>query len=196
MSNTDRIGQIATVSGRLMNVLETSPGDIHIEDIAQALSLRCRYNCQIPYHYSVAQHCALGSLTLRKDKGSREFDDPSFARAWLLHDAAEAYLPDVPRHVKPALPGFQEIEDRLLAVIYERFGVGEFDQERLRELDNRMLQTEIRDLQPKWPAEVMPYGEPFGFKIIPYMATYSRRAFLMEFALLFPDEKYDRVAIS
>ena len=81
---TNRIGQIATVSGRLLKPLEATPDEIHIEDIAQALSLRCRYNCQIPEFYSVAQHVSMGVSTLYVNKCSTEVHDIEFARAWFF----------------------------------------------------------------------------------------------------------------
>lgn len=183
---THRIGQIATVSGRLFKPLEATPDEIHIEDIAQALSLRCRYNCQIPEFYSVAQHVSMGVSTLYVNKCSTEVHDIEFARAWFLHDAAEAYLPDVAKYLKPLLPGFIEMEEKLLDVIFERFGLAGFDRNRLKELDNRMLATEIRDLQPKWPYDPVEHGEPFKFKITPMRDKYAKRMFLEDLQNLFP----------
>ena len=114
--------------------------------------------------------------------------DIEFASAWFLHDAGEGYLPDVPKYLKPLLPGFIEMEEKLLDVIFERFGLAGFDRDRLKELDNRMLATEIRDLQPKWPYDPVAYGEPFKFKIASLSPRLAKRMFMDDFQRLFPEE--------
>lgn len=184
----DRTGYIMTLSGRLMQPMNARAEDIKIDDIANALSLRCRFNCQIPQFYSVAQHCVLGATTLKKSKTSSEYSDPEFARAWLLHDAAEAYLPDVPKPLKPTIPGFQEMEDRLQAVINDRFRVKPYDQSRLAVLDARMLETEIRDIQTNWPKDRKRTAECFPWKVVPFKSCDMRKAFMEEFRILFPEE--------
>lgn len=62
-----------------------------IEDIALALANKCRFTGFVRHHYSVAQHCVLGS----------ELVDPRFALAFLLHEVSEVYLPDVSSPLKP-----------------------------------------------------------------------------------------------
>ena len=80
-----RTGDSATIqtsSGRYIDLLAPSSGDIAIEDIAHALSHIARFNGHTSEFYSVAQHCVLCS---RVNPGVMSFEK-------LLHDAAEAYI--------------------------------------------------------------------------------------------------------
>lgn len=102
---------IQTFTGRRFWPLDPSPDDVDILDIAHALSMTCRYNGHSRRFYSVAEHSVHVSRMV-----------PAWhAMEGLLHDGAEAYLPDVPRPVKPHLPGFKDIEAGIDTVIAERF---------------------------------------------------------------------------
>ena len=88
-------GMILTFTGKKINPLNLQSGDICIEDIAHALSMKCRWGGFCDPFYSVAQHSILVcEETERKDYGQ------AIAKAALLHDAVEAYLPDIPAPVK------------------------------------------------------------------------------------------------
>lgn len=102
---------MVTYSGRKVLPLQMKVEDIHILDIAHALSNMCRYNGHVSTFYSVAEHCAL--LADSKFPG-----DPRWK---LMHDASEAYMPDVVYPLKELIPGFVEAEDKLLDVIAEAF---------------------------------------------------------------------------
>lgn len=88
---------------------------IEIEDIYHALSMKVRFNGHGDSFYSVAHH----SLCLA------ELCDQENKIYALLHDAAEAYLPDIPSPLKPFIHGFQEIEDNLLKCILRKFNLKE-----------------------------------------------------------------------
>lgn len=110
---------IRTYPTRTMVDLERpSPGVIHVEDVAHALSMTCRYAGHCSSFYSVAEHsllvCSLGgtSSVLKVE-----------LLAHLLHDASEAYLGDVTTPLKLLLPHYRELEDRWEAVIRERFSL-------------------------------------------------------------------------
>lgn len=111
---------IETWTGRLIYPLDPKPDQICFEDIAHGLSHQCRYN-GLSKFYTVAEHsvhlanwCLQGGV-----KASREIT----ALHALLHDAAEAYLPDVPSPIKPLFPEFKKFEDRLQGVILIALGV-------------------------------------------------------------------------
>lgn len=88
----------------------------HIEDIAHALSLLCRYNGHCNQFYSVAQHSLMVSYLME----ALELGDPLVG---LLHDATEAYLSDIPKPFKQLLPEWQKIDDRLEALLATAFGL-------------------------------------------------------------------------
>jgi uncharacterized protein len=111
------------LSGRRLDLLDPSPLDIEIEDIAHGLARVARWNGQTDGHhiYSVAQHCllveALARLrTPRLDRGRR--------LAILLHDAPEYVIGDMISPFKAVIGGdYKAVERRLLAAIHRRFGL-------------------------------------------------------------------------
>lgn len=109
---------IQTYCSRQFWALDPRPEDFDIRDIAHALSMICRFNGHCLRFYSVAEHSILMAIYFIK-KG--EYANALWA---LLHDGTEAYLCDVPRPIKPYLTGYKEVEDSLMAVIAERFGLG------------------------------------------------------------------------
>lgn len=105
-----------------------------IEEIAHSLSLQCRYNGHVSRFYSVAEHCVRIAVYARRSKRDN-------LRA-LMHDAVEAYLCDVPRPLKPFLPGYYELEAKIEAAIMRRYGLEEKMPTWLRDLDNRIIVDE------------------------------------------------------
>lgn len=127
---------IQTVTGRAFWPLSPRPQDVCILDIAHALSMKCRYTGHCRSFYSVAQHSVLASKIV-----------PPCDALWaLMHDATEAYLPDVARPVKRLLPGFREIEDRLMEVIAGVFSLQGPMPDSVKRADLILLATERRDL--------------------------------------------------
>ncbi len=115
--------------------------DIHIEDIAHALSMMTRANGHFPEFYSVGQHClACADEALARGSGTY------LELACLLHDAAESYLADVTRPVKQHMEFFRQTEEKLLDLIYERFlGRVPTDDEQIfiKNVDDTMLYYEF-----------------------------------------------------
>ena len=107
MSISEGVPWIQTHLGIQFIVLEPRFENIHIGDIAHALSMNCRFNGHCKDFYSVAEHSVHVSRILD--------DDPNLALWGLLHDASEAYITDLPRPVKNAMPQFEEIEERYLS---------------------------------------------------------------------------------
>ena len=130
---------IQTYTGRQFWPLDPRPDDISAHDIAHALAMKCRFggHTKFPGHiYSVAQHSILVADLLPK----------KFQLWGLLHDAAEAYLPDVPRPVKPFLAGFEAIERRIMECVAERFTLEWPMPAAVKVADNIALATERRDV--------------------------------------------------
>jgi uncharacterized protein len=112
----DNMATLETVSGRKIDVSNPNPADIVIEDIAWALSRMPRFSGHsIPYvPYSVAQHCIQVAEDL-KNYG------PDIQLYGLLHDAAEAYINDLPspvKHIPEIHAVIKKLEDSLMTAIY------------------------------------------------------------------------------
>ena len=112
----DRKGDwMQTYTGRQFWPLDPRPEEVVIEDIARALSMQCRFAGHCAKFYSVADHSV--RVSMLADENS------TLALAGLLHDAAEAYVVDVPRPLKRFLPGYKEIEREVARAIEKRFGL-------------------------------------------------------------------------
>jgi 5'-nucleotidase len=111
------------LSGRRLDLLDPTPVDIEIEDIAHGLAFVARWNGQTngDFPYSVAEH----SLLVEEIFGRI---DPSAPEKWrlaaLLHDAPEYVIGDMISPVKTAVgPGYGALDDRLAAAVHIRFGL-------------------------------------------------------------------------
>jgi hypothetical protein len=143
---------IETWSGEVLWPLRPTPDPIRIEDIAHGLSNKCRYNGQCLF-YSVAEHSVhMADWCLQnKFRGSRH------ALHALLHDAAEAYLPDVTSPIKPMFPGFKGCEDRLLDSVYVSLGINppSPDVSKLvKSIDSRIILNERAAVLPNHRSDV------------------------------------------
>jgi len=111
------------LSGRRLDLLEPSPLDIEIEDIAHGLARVARWNGQTkgPHAFSVAQHCVLVErlVTELNPRLGRE------ARLMaLLHDAPEYVVGDLISPFKAAIGiSYKDLELKLQAAIHLRFGL-------------------------------------------------------------------------
>jgi len=111
------------LSGRRLDLLDPTPVDIEIEDIAHGLSFVARWNGQTvgDFAYSVAEHSLLvETLYSRLNPNA----SPKWKLAALLHDAPEYVIGDMISPVKAAVgPGYEELDQRLTAAIHIRFGL-------------------------------------------------------------------------
>jgi len=137
---------ITTYTGEDFRPLDPNPDQIHIEDIAHALSLLCRANGHIIRFYSVAQH----SINCANEAKARGLS-MRVQTACLLHDASEAYLSDITRPVKRYLLNYITIEKHLQDTIYGKLiGSVLTDDEAalVDDIDNNMLICEFDALAP------------------------------------------------
>jgi 5'-deoxynucleotidase YfbR-like HD superfamily hydrolase len=109
------------LSGRRLDLLDPSPFDIEIEDIAHGLARVARWNGQTigEHAFSVAQH----SLVVEEIAAHiRPGLEPKWRLAALLHDASEYVIGDMISPFKSALgAGYKDFEARLEAAIHVRF---------------------------------------------------------------------------
>ena len=162
---------IQTYTGRKFTPMAPEPGDIDIRDIAHALAFLCRFNGHCHSFYSVAEHSVRVSCAL----------PAGLAMQGLLHDAAEAYISDIPRPVKEGLPRFRELEDRLLARIMARFGQPEALTPDVLTMDTQLLATEARDLMLPPPEPWNLGADPLPETIEPWEPTEAETRFLQRF---------------
>jgi uncharacterized protein len=111
------------LSGRRLDLLDPSPADIEISDIAHGLARVARWNGQTlgDHAFSVAQH----ALVVEEIAGALE---PTWERSWrlaaLLHDAPEYVIGDLISPFKAAVGlDYKAFEIRLLEAIHRRFGL-------------------------------------------------------------------------
>lgn len=166
-----------TSTGRSVVIMNPSPSDVCIEDIAIALSRQCRFGGHVRRdvaHYSVAQHCCHVADACRYHP-----------LEGLLHDATEAYVVDVPRPLKKVLgPTYAVLEYSWALAIGEAFLLGS----RLADLplevlvsDERMLATERRDLVEHRGRDWGLTEWPYPWQIKPWSAIEAEKAFLDRF---------------
>lgn len=161
--------------------LDVRPGDIHVCDIAHALSNICRWTGHVRRFWSVAAHSLLVASLV----------PPEFRLEALLHDAHEAYLTDIARPIKylPQLAGYREIENSLDKVIRHFFGLPLEMSPEVKRADNIALVTEARDLVPgvtqqQWYLDYASKYPPRKQRIRPWDGWMARSRFIEEFERL------------
>ena len=149
-----------TVYGDIeVDVFNITENDIHIETIAHSLAMQCRYGGHCSRFYSVASHSILTSYLLQ-DK--YDCGDVDRLLAALLHDAAEAYLIDLPKPLKdnPKFEWYRKLEDQVLRVIFNKFGLSRYlNDTAIKNCDEIALATEGRNLfklSHEWGLPVRP----------------------------------------
>ena len=123
MTQTEARAWQRMLSGRRLDLLDPSPLDVEIEDIAHGLSRVARWNGQTSgeWSFSVAQH----SLLVEDLVGGFKAGVPRAIRlAALLHDAPEYVIGDLITPFKAAVGlDYKDLENRLLRAIHLRFGL-------------------------------------------------------------------------
>jgi len=111
------------LSGRRLDLLDPTPMDVEIEDIAHGLAFVARWNGQTrgDFAYSVAEHSLLVEQIFSQMNPAAPV---KWQLAALLHDAPEYVIGDMISPVKAAVgPGYEILDDRLMAAIHIRFGL-------------------------------------------------------------------------
>lgn len=161
---------VITYSGKRLNILKPDPEMIDLKDIACSLARQARFNGHTRFFYSVGQHSCLGAqVSPTKD----------VALQMLHHDSTEAYIGDLVSPVKALLPDFELIESRIQWAICKRFGLEWPLPKIVKQIDRRLLATEVRDLVThdlaSWGIE---RDEPYDFTVIPWPSEVTEARFL------------------
>lgn len=169
-----------TYTGRRVYPTAMTVDMVDFEDIAHSLAHQCRYNGHTTHFYSVAEHCVhMADYTM--DLGR----SPKDALHALLHDACEAYIGDIPRPIKCAIPRLKEVENKIDLVIAEVFDLPVYKPDWLEELDARIVVDERA--QAKLPSNhvwVHDVLEPLGVKIGFWKPADAKHLFVRRYRVL------------
>ena len=172
--------------GRYIDPLNLQPEDLKISYMLYGLPNICRYTGSIkgatwsgPHRklyrhffnrtsfYSVAQHQTIGARWFL-DVG--EF---TLAREFSLHDGVEFAIGDVARPIKytPEMQFFRDAEHAAQEKMARKYALSWPEKPEIKDMDNRMLATEVRDLMGNAQWEGLP--EPLRARIEPWTPTLS-----------------------
>ena len=180
------------LSGRRLDLLDPSPLDIEIEDIAHGLARVARWNGQTigEHAFSVAEHSlVVEEVAAHVQPGL----DPRWRLAALLHDAPEYVIGDMISPFKAALGvDYRAFEDRLESAIHLRFGlppkIPPAIKALLKAADRTSAYFEAVQLAGFAPAEALVlFGEPppgYALVIEPLAAAAAQRLYLQRFHTL------------
>ena len=185
------------LSGRRLDLLDPSPLDIEIADIAHGLARVARWNGQTngAHIFSVAQHTLLVEAVMREQNPRV---DASLRLAALLHDAPEYVIGDMISPFKAVLGGdYKAVEKRLLAAIHIRFGLPpELSPDitrQIKDADRGAAYLEATELAGFAPAEAKRlFGRDPGLPgatrqdyLTPWSAAKAEKQFLARFKAVF-----------
>lgn len=181
------------LSGRRLDLLDPSPLDVEIADIAHGLARVARWNGQThgDHALSVAQH----SLTVEAIFARLYGGSPAERLLVLLHDAPEYVIGDMISPFKAVVGGgYKTVEKRLEAAIHLRFGLpAEIERglkAKIKKADCIAAYFEATELAGFTPAEGLKFfGPPRGItrdmvEVAPWPALEANRRFLARFAAL------------
>ena len=181
------------LSGRRLDLLDPSPLDIEIEDIAHGLARVARWNGQTvgDHPFSVAQHSIVVVDICRAiSQGS----SPRTLFAALLHDAAEYVIGDMISPFKAVIGGeYREVEERLALAIRRRFGLPDrlmaAAQSTIKQADQIAAFHEATRLAGFEHSEALRFfGRPQvaadGFDLVPWPTGRAEQEFTERFAEL------------
>lgn len=180
------------LSGRRLDLLDPSPLDIEIEDIAHGLARVARWNGQTvgPLPFNVAQHSVIVEAFCSEMK-------PGWPARWrlaaLLHDAPEFVIGDMISPFKAQLGGrYKAIESGLQQAIHLRFGLPaelpEMVEKTIKRADRASAFFEATQLAGFDHAEARAFfGAPRGLaplSIKTLTATQAQKAYIARFEAL------------
>lgn len=171
INNAQRGNWMQTYTGRQFFPLDPLPEEVDILDIAHALSNMCRYAGHCDRFYSVAEHSVYVSQVV----------DPRHAFVALMHDAAEAYVMDVPRPLKRHLSDHGWIEEGVWHAISEKFELPEVIPDEVWVADNAVLLAEAKQILKPHPAPWDVPGEPANVRIACHRPSTAKLMFLDRF---------------
>jgi hypothetical protein len=177
---------VTTFTGRQFYPMAPKLDDIVIEDIAHQLSCMNRWIGATVEPYSIAQHSVHVSQLV-----------PVQDALWaLLHDASEAYLVDIPTHIKrlPTMAPYRAAEAQLQQLIYHRFNLFGEEPDSVKVADRACAVAEAQDLLKRvptwWPPSIRQRTAPrTPFTIVAWPARQAERAFIEQFTAFYKGDR-------
>lgn len=185
---------IQTIKGNLFDYDSIETNIFDIDDIAHSLSNQCRWAGHTREFYSVGQH----SVLCARQAFIEGYDYPTQFEC-LMHDGPEAYVVDLPRPLKRAVPEYCVLEMKIESEFRKRFNLPESMSPDVRIVDDRMLITEYFQLidnnngrfhetslsQTDW--------QPFtDLEIVPWTPEKTKKEFLREYHYLYSIVNYGK----
>jgi len=138
---------MTTFKGHYFHPQHVAELDVDIEDIAHALAGTNRYCGHLNDFYSVAQHSVIvANLVNFYGAHTHEIfgnELKELTLAALLHDATEAYMPDMPSPVKALLPDFKELEHKVSQHIFDHFDLTYPYHKLIKTVDTNLRGSEV-----------------------------------------------------
>jgi 5'-deoxynucleotidase YfbR-like HD superfamily hydrolase len=187
------------LSGRRLDLLDPSPLDVELSDIAHGLARVARWNGQThgDHAFSVAQHCLVVEVIFRTQKPDATAEECQMA---LLHDAPEYVIGDMISPFKAVVGGgYKSVEKRLEAAIHLRFGLPAHASAKLKATIKKADQisayfeaTELAGFKTKEAHKF--FGQPRGVSLdmlpmVPLPATEAQSRFAARFFEIEADRK-------
>jgi uncharacterized protein len=173
---------LQTVSGRWVNPFDPDPAQLDAGDIARALANQCRFGGHSRVFYSVAQHSVIVSELVEQRGG-----DVEDVFAALMHDAAEAYLGDMPHPIKHRSElgaAFKAAEEHLEQALRDRFSI-KADVPEIKRADRALLATERRAFSAEdWHWPELDGVEPLDLELVALSPDDAAEAFARRYAEL------------
>jgi uncharacterized protein len=144
---------ITTLHVKKFHYLDPQPDEIDIRDIAHALSMTCRFGGHCSKYYSVAEHSVRMAWAMVGKNN---------VLSTLLHDAAEAYIPDIPKPIKEDYPQWKDMEIVIEEAILTKFDAFGGDWEAIKVLDSNICLAEAFYLG----LDITDWYKPSSFKLI------------------------------
>lgn len=185
---------IRTVSGAKLYWDRVDEHDYSITDIAHSLASRVRWSGHVKRvkgkFISIGQHCCLVHDVVARMPTST----PSKRKQALLHDGAEAYMPDFPSPLKWWMKSKDNhelfnLENRVDAALCKHLGVQYPWDPEIKEADLILLATENRDFMPNKSVERNFMSPPLRKKIVLWGVERTQREFLKRWEAILKEEK-------
>lgn len=183
---SDDFDRFTSWTGKRIDPLHMTEGDICIDDIAISLANQGRYAGHTSFHYSIAQHSVVLAkivpfILAQRGQITEEREYRDYAAAALFHDAPEAYVQDQIVANKRRLffkrTPYKTVELRIQRLIFNKYLLEEDYLDVVHEFDKRICENEKTALQPSFKSTGLLQPIP-GFTVTKWTPEFAKQMFL------------------